>query len=287
MVIVLVTVSALLAALSNATASVLQRLVTGQPDPKKLFKLNFVGELFTHKLWLAGGVLDALGFVLQAVALWKGSLVLVEPLMTVDLVFLMLILRFRYKVTTGTREWLAVAGIVLGLSGLLIAADPRSRMNPFDGTHWLIISIISTVVILSGVFVVRNLRSSNLRAAIAGTITGVNFAFSASLTKLAVQQLQYGLPYFLSHWQFYAMVASLLVSMVNIQSAYAAGSLAISQPALEIVNPVVSVLFGIYLFGDFIRLTPLAIAGEVVSAVAVAIGVILLTDSRSLLHSRL
>lgn len=287
MVMTIVILASLLAAFSNALASIFQRQVAGQPNPKKLFRYNFLRELFRHKRWLVGMSLDIAGFLFQALALWRGSLVVVAPVMTMDLIFLMVLLHFKYKVSAGPREWLAVAALAAGISGFLVAADPVSGNMTPAGINWLVAAVTSSVIIIIGVFWVRRLKSSIARATIAGTITGINFAFSAVLTKVAVQQFVQGPLSLATHWQLYALIASLIVSFVNIQSTYGAGSLAVSQPAIEITNPLAGVIFGVVLFGDVIRLSAGIIIAEAISVAVIVVGVIMLSRSEAIFKSKL
>lgn len=285
--LILVISASLAGAFCNALAAVLQREVTGQPDPSRLFRLGFLYELFTHKRWLLGEVVDIFGFLLQALALWQGSLVVVMPVMSMELVLLMLFLHFRYKIKAGKREWFAVGAVSVGVSVFIIVSGVTGgKMSAGAHVLWLDVISVTALAVLFGALVVRNLSSSRLRALVAGFITGVNFALSAVLTKVVVGQLEMGIPYVLTHWFFYALLVALLIGFLNIQSTYGAGSLAVSQPVIEVTNPLVSIFFGVILFGDALRLGPLTLLIEVLSIGLFVWGIILLTRSKTILYSR-
>ena len=77
---------ALLAALSFALGSVLQQRGTlhtsaSEGDPR------FLAEILRKPVWLISGTLQILGWVLQAAALEAGSLVVVQSLCALSLVF--------------------------------------------------------------------------------------------------------------------------------------------------------------------------------------------------------
>jgi drug/metabolite transporter (DMT)-like permease len=287
MVVLFVALISIAAAFSNALSGVFQRIVAGTPSPNNLFSLRFIEELVKHKLWVAGFAFDILGFLLQAVALNQGSIVIVEAVMTTDLIFILLLLNYRHKVGAGWREWGGVVGICLGLSGLLLAAHPRGGHLNFNPVNWIVLSVIVGIIIVATVLFTRRIGNSLVRAGITGIATGLNFALTAGLVKLAVRQLHHGLPYLLSHWVIYAVIISAIVSFFMIQNTYGAGSLAISQPALEIVEPIAGAFIGLILFGDTINLSPLALAGEVISSLALGVGVVLLGSSKKILQSKL
>src|SRR6516165_11804875 len=47
---------------------------------------GFIGSLFSKPVWLAGGVCQVLGFVTQAIALDKGKLFFVQPIISLQVV---------------------------------------------------------------------------------------------------------------------------------------------------------------------------------------------------------
>ncbi|HMF27910.1 MAG TPA: DMT family transporter, partial [Candidatus Cybelea sp.] len=76
---------ALLAATAFATGTVLQqRGALAAPAPEG--DARFLTQILQEPVWLAGGLLQALGWVLQAAALDRGSLIVVQSLTTLSLV---------------------------------------------------------------------------------------------------------------------------------------------------------------------------------------------------------
>jgi drug/metabolite transporter (DMT)-like permease len=271
--------AALLGSLSNATSGVLQRRATGTPDARELFSRRFIQNLLGNRLWLFGEALDILGFLLQAVALKFGSLTLVEPLLTTNLIFLLLILAWRFRVPMKLREWGGGVAICLGLSFLLLAAQPRGGHVQFNGTDWIITTCAIGAFVIASALLVRHLPHPGWRAAIAGVAAGANFALTAAFTKLAVNKLQYGLPTLFTSWEIYALIVSGLVALLVMQSAYGAGPLAISTPAMQIVDPLLSITIGLLLFSDFVNFSASAIAAEVVSGLVMIGGIVALGGS--------
>lgn len=283
--ILVVIIAALAASFLNAWSAVVQRRVAGKPDPKKLFGRDFITRLAKNKFWLFGMALQIAAFLAQALALKEGPLTVVEPLMTTDLVFLMFLLRWQFSVRPGLREWSAVTALALGLSGLLVAANPHGGQLEFNAVNWSITSGAIAAFIGASIAIVRRASSGKFRAALAGTAAGFNFALTAAFTKLTVAGFDHGVAHVFSSWPIYALAVSGAGSIIMAQSAYGAGPLAASQPAIEISDPVISIIFGVILFGDALNHSLLAIVAEVISAVVLAAGIILMTGSRRIYES--
>ena len=120
----MVYVLALGTALSNALCSILQRMGVEDAPESSTMKLSLVTHALRRGVWILGFFFMICGFLLQAFALHVGRLSVVQPILTLELLFLVFILGtyFGYKVTA--REWIGVTAIVLGLAGFLAFALP-------------------------------------------------------------------------------------------------------------------------------------------------------------------
>src|ERR1700722_19173874 len=87
---------AVVAAFLNALSSVLQRYEAGQAEAEELFRRNFIKTLSKNPKWIAAFGLQIIAFLFQAAALRRGAMVVVQPLLTCELVFMLLILHY-YK----------------------------------------------------------------------------------------------------------------------------------------------------------------------------------------------
>lgn len=277
--VAIVIAATLLGSLSNAASSVLQRRAAGTPRASELFSPHFIQAVIRQKRWLLGEALDILGFCLQALALKFGVLSIVEPLMMANLLFLLLILAWRFRIPMTWREWGGGLAICAGLAALLLIARPHGEQLDFNGDRWLLTGGLAAVFIIGGAIAVRYLPRPNWRAALAGTVAGVNFALTAALTKLVVGQFQYGIGHVVGGWEIWALLASGATALLTMQSAFGAGPLAVSTPAMQIVDPLLGVLIGVLVFGDIINLSPLAVALELLCGLVIAGGVVLLAGS--------
>jgi hypothetical protein len=106
-------------------------------------------------------------------------------------------------------------------------------------------------MVLTWVLAQRGSRS--WRAACLGIGAGVAFALTAALIKTTADQWSQGLVYVFTHFEAYGVALTGLVGFVVCQSALRAGPIAASQSALLIVNPLASIIMGIWLFGDRVQ----------------------------------
>lgn len=278
MIFVVVIVS-LLAAFINAVAIIMMRRASGSRLPHELFNRKIFWEIAKRKLWLASVGLQLIAFLLQAVALNYGSLILVEPLMTMVLVFLMLLLHFRYDVPASRREWLAVGLVVVGLIMTLSAARPGGGHLVYDGSDWVITVGVVVAIIAGCIWVMRRSDSARVRAAFGGIAAATNIGLTAGLTKLAVEQANKGFVNLATSWELYAVIASGLVMVVILQSVFASGPLVISQPIIEIVNPIVSGIIAVVIFHNVVSTSPTAIAVAIPGLLLAVVGLSLIGGS--------
>ncbi|HEY1733236.1 MAG TPA: hypothetical protein VGG23_02230, partial [Acidimicrobiales bacterium] len=113
---------ALAAALANALTSVMQRMGVEDAPAGDTMRLSLMAHALRRGIWLAGFGLMTVSFVLQAIALHFGRLTEVQPIMTTELLFLVLILGTWFRFTVGWREWLGAGAAAAGLAGFLLFA---------------------------------------------------------------------------------------------------------------------------------------------------------------------
>src|ERR1017187_1645919 len=116
---------ALGASLANALTSVLQRMGVENAPNDSTLKLSLLTYALRRKVWLLGFALMIVSFALQATALHVGRLSQVQPILTTELLFLVLVLAVWFRFNVGLPEYLGCIGAGGGLAGFLICADPR------------------------------------------------------------------------------------------------------------------------------------------------------------------
>jgi drug/metabolite transporter (DMT)-like permease len=244
---------AVLAAASNALASVLQRRAARTAPPDQAFRLGLIAYLIRRPAWLGGiGALIG-GFLFQAAALSFGGLSLVQPILVVELPFTMMFIGWLLRVRVDHRSWLAVGVLTAGLATLLLAAGPSEGHRVPGRMEWAVATLV-TVGILAGLLTAALVVTGAGRAAILGVSAGLGFSFTAALMKETVTELAGRPSTVLTTWPVYGMVLAGLVSLFLLQNAFQSGTLVAVQPALTVSDPVASIGYGVGLFGETIRL---------------------------------
>ncbi len=274
----MVYVLAVAAAFSNALWSVLQRMGVEYVPPERKLRLRLLLHVLRQRIWLAGFALMIGSFVLEAIALHFGRLTEVQPLLTTELLFLVLILGARFQFTVGLREWVGAVAAAAGLAGFLLFASPRGGDTVPSASGWLEVGIACTAAVV--VLVVVAQRGPRWwRAASLGTAAAVAFAFTAALIKVVTDYVSSDWVSVLRHWETYGLAGFGIAAVYLTQHAYHAGPIAASQSAIVLVDPLVSILIGVNLFGDDLRTAGAWGPLEALSLLVLFAGAILLCHS--------
>ncbi|WP_370144918.1 DMT family transporter [Streptacidiphilus sp. EB129] len=247
-------VFAVLAAVSNALGTVLQRraaLIVPQSDG---FRLRLMWDLLRTPVWF-GGILGVIfAAVFQGLALVSGPLAVVQPIFVLELPFALLIsgLVFRKRMSAG--GWFSVAAIVVGLGTALSSAAPSGGSLQPPGALWLLalVSCGGAMVLLAGAALKRPVGPA--RAACLGTAAAIGYALTAALMKSATDTLDHrGVGAFFTSWQTYAFAAVGVCALFLLENAMQAGPLVASQPALTLGDALISLSLGVTLYSESVR----------------------------------
>ena len=276
---IIAVLTSLIAGFLNSISGLFQRKGIGSPEPENLYSKQQIAKTTKNKLWQIGAIAEGGAALLELVALYYGSLLLVEPLLMTNLVFLLILVHFKLKRRVLLREWIGIAAISIGISLFLIIANPHGG-QPTYGTMWLAPILIITFLMGAGAMATRRLSSSKIRGSMGAFVGGLSLGLTAALTRLAMVELHRGVIVTLTQWPLYALIVSSVISVLAIQVGYGSGPLTITQSILEITSPIVSILLGIIMFGDFINTSPLAIIVEIISFSVAIAGVIVISASK-------
>ena len=269
---------ALLAAFANALSAIFQRIgVQNAPDDTDM-SIRLIRHAFSNAIWFVGLAMIGVGFVLQAGALHFGQLSSVQPLVTSELLFLVLILGIWFRYHLGWREWggsLAAAG---GLATFLVVSAPGGGDVIPTGHAWIV-----TFAVIGGASAGCTALGFTgprwFRAAMFGSAGAVLFALAAALTKQFTTLVSQGWSHVFTDWNPYALLATGAVGLFLIQSSFHAGPITASQAAITIIDPIVSVVIGIYLFHDHLESAGWRLPVEMAAIVVLVAGVMLLSTS--------
>jgi drug/metabolite transporter (DMT)-like permease len=239
-------------AMANALTSIFQRMgVEDAPDDATL-RLSLLTHALKRGVWLIGFAFMVGSFLSQAVALHLGDLSQVQPILTTELLFLIVILATWFRFRIGLREWLCCLAAAGGLAGFLVIAQPSGGHLVPTARGWFVVGCLCGGTVLAAVLLARR-GPRWWRAAMFGTASAVGFAFTAALIKTVGNTVAVDGVQIFSHWQTYALMACGPGSVFLAQNAFHAGPISASQTALVLVVPLTSLAIGIGLFGDTLR----------------------------------
>ena len=267
-----------IAALVSALTSVLQRIGVESAPESTTLRWSLMAHALKRGIWLIGFGLMLVQFGLQATALRFGQLSVVQPLLTTELLFLLIILGvwFRYRLTV--QEWLGAVTIVVGLGGFFVVADPKGG-NAIPTNHqWVVASVLLISVVTA--CIVAALRGPRWwRAASFGAATAVTAAYSAALTKAITTYTTEGWGHVFTHFQPYMLAITGLGTVFLIQNALHAGPITASRTTMVTINPLVSIVLGLTLFADRLRSGPAWVTLELLALCVLVAGVVILARS--------
>ena len=233
--------------------------------------------LLRRRLWWAGTASAVMGYAFQAVALAYGSLLLVAPLMVSALLFaLPMSARLAHRrVSRGEWGWAFVLTVALGV----FVALARTKPGDYEGAQLpaVIVAGIS-LLFVAGCLLVALRLSAWRRAILLAVGVGVLFGVVAVLTKLVMHIVREGdMVRLMTTPVLYVVIAVGVVATLLQQSAFHAGSLRASVPAMLVLEPLVAVLLGEVVLGEHLAVSKpaavvLAIAVVTMGTATIALG---------------
>ncbi|MGZ4807455.1 MAG: DMT family transporter [Ilumatobacteraceae bacterium] len=243
-------VLSLLAASAFGVSVALQSHEASAVPTRRSMRLGLLATLATRPLWLIGLAGDIGGFVLQLAALSFGSLVVVQPLLTLNLVVALSVgARLARRRLKGW-EWRAVVGVLAGLVVFYVAARPTTESEAVASARgWFTTSVVVGVAMVTLVVIGRGV-SANGRAVMFGAAAGCAEAVMAVVSKAFGDRLGLGVSGTLASWEPYVVIVWGIVTLLFVQSAYQLDRSTLTLPVITVTEPVVSMVMGVGLFGE-------------------------------------
>jgi drug/metabolite transporter (DMT)-like permease len=270
-------VFALLTALFNGMASVLQRRAASTAPADKALHLSLLSYLVRHKVWLAGVGMTIGAALCQATALATGPVALVQPIFIIELPFSLLVASMLSRRKLPRLTWWAVGLVTVSLGAGLAAAAPSGGSDTASTSAWIPVLVVSACFQVTVITIGVQTRG-NARAAAFALAAACGYALTAALMKNAMAAFSQGPAAFFSSWELYATAAAGVGSLFLLQNSLQAASLVASQPALTLGDALISVAYGVTVFGEVLR-TGWWLAAEIIAVLAIGFGVIELSRS--------
>ncbi|WP_327064984.1 DMT family transporter [Kitasatospora sp. NBC_01250] len=275
MAVVLTVLFAVLAALSNATAMVLQRSAARTVPQSDAFSVRLMLDLVRHPVWLGGMLTVLCAAVFQALALAEGSLALVQPIFVTELTFVLLIACAVFRRRLPTLGWCGIVAVTVGIALALASAAPSGGRDHAAPAVWVLTLAAGGGAMVCCVLAALPYGRGKARAALFGTSAAIGYALTAALMKTSVSAAGHGVTAFFTCWATYAFAAVGGCSLFLLSNAVESGPLLASQPALTLGDAVTSLALGILVYGEHVR-TGWWLLPEAVGALLVAAGVMVL-----------
>ena len=237
-----------LAAVAFAFGTVLQQrgnleTPSGENDP------HFLVEVVQRPIWLIGLLCQIAGWVLQAVALDRGPLVVVQCLVVTSLVIALPLGIWLTNQRIGPREWVGAFMVLAGLMAFLWAGAPSGGTAHPSARSWWVACLITVVLVVLFAGIGWRMRGAR-KALLWGAASGFAFGLQATVTKKFVGELTNGVFSTLAHWPVYVLILSALVGFVLTQGSLKTGVLAPAVASSNAVTLFSSVILGIAVYGE-------------------------------------
>lgn len=231
----------------------LQAMDAKQTARHHYLRLGLARDLVKRRRWLLGTGMSVLGWPLQLLALSLAPLVVVQPAMAAGLLVLLLAGERMLGEGAGRREHLAVSAIVVGVVGAALCAPPHTNAQAPDDAIAVVLGILGFASLLPYIM----LRTSH-RPPAALTMIGAGLAFgwSGVATKLASDNLAYGLLGIALAWGASTAVASAAGALSEMSALQSRPAIQVA-PVVFVIQTAVPVALAPVLFGEHFTETPL------------------------------
>ena len=271
-------VAALVSALCYGVAAVMQAIAVRAASRRTM---EFAGEagqgvdpgllvrMLRQGLFLASIAIDLAGFVAQLIALRRLPLFAVQAIIAANLAVTAVFAAWLMKMRLSLREWLAVAGVVVGVALLGLSAGAKGATRV--GSEFQLALIIAVVAVGVAGFAVARLPNP-VRTPALGAIAGLGYAVLAVsariLPSFAPSQL-------IRSPATYTLAAAGIVSFLLYATALEGGSVTTATAGVVLAETMPPAVVGVLFLGDTTRHGLTAVAGlgfalAVVCAVALA-----------------
>ena len=271
---------AVLAALLFALGTVLQQKGTlstaaTEGDPR------FLIQILRRPVWLAGAVLQSAGWVVQAMALDRASLVAVQSLTALSLVLALPLGMVLTSQHVGRRELTGASLTLVGIVFFISAGQPQGGTAHPSASAWWAACLVTGVLVLVLAGVGRRFTGAS-KALTYGAAAGLGYGLQAAVTKTFVTEIGGGVLALLSSWSVYVLIISAVSGFALQQSALKTGVLAPAMASSNSVTLFSSVILGIVVYGETLAKSGSSHAGSAFAGLAIAIvGIAFLAGSES------
>ncbi|MCV7089603.1 DMT family transporter [Mycobacterium interjectum] len=264
---------ALASALCIALGDVLQQRAAHCITDGSVGHVELFARLLRDRRWWWGGLLLMASIALQAAALQRGSVLLVQALLMLSLLFALPInARVWHRTVTGG-EWIWAGLLTAAVIVIVVVGNPQAGRSGASVGTWLAVAVVLAPLLVTCV-VAGRVRGGAAAAALFAFVSGALWGVFAVLTKEVVARPGDGGWAVARTPELYACVLAAVGGVVWSQAAFRAGPLTASMPTLQVSQPVVAAVLGVVVLGETLNtgragMTSLATAGLAATAAIV------------------
>lgn len=268
------------AAFMIGIGDVLEQRSAQQVTDKPVGTLALFRRLLRDRRWWTGSLVAAAGFGLQAAALGFGSVVLVQALSVTSLLFALLISARagHRKITRRQGIWAML--LVAAVAVVVTVGNPQAGSPRGSVETWTVVGLIMGPALILCVIGAR-VSSASVGALLLGLLSGSLWGLFSVLTKGVVDQLDRGIPALLRLPELYVWAVLAIAATAWEQSAFRAGPLTASLPAVTVAEPVVGSVLGVAVLGETLRTNSIGLVALGVSVAVMAAATIALAHSQA------
>ncbi len=262
--------AALLSALCYGIASVLQAISVRAASRRSVAEVGQAGQgvdagllvrLLHQGVFLGSILIDLIGFIAQLVALRRLPLFAVQAIIAANLAVTAVFAAWLMRIRLAPREWLAVAGVIVGvgLLGLSAGAEGAARV----GSAFKLGLIVAVAGVGVAGFAVARLPNP-VRTPALGAIAGLGYGIVAVAARILPG---FGALELVKSPASYTLAAAGIVSFLLYATALEGGSVTVATAAVILAETAPPALVGVLFLGDTTRhgLTAVAAVGFVLA----------------------
>jgi drug/metabolite transporter (DMT)-like permease len=264
---------ALASALCVAIGDVMQQRAThGIVDQSLALRQQFA-NLLRNRRWVVGVLILVVSIALQAAALNRGSVLLVQALLVLSLLFAIPFSAKLEQRSVTSREWIWAIVLTAAVTVIVTVGNPQAgRSNASLETWAAVVAVLGPLLV--GCLVAARIWGGALAAVLFAFVSGTLWGIFAVLTKGAVHRLGEGGWAVFRYPELYAWILVALGGFVWEQSAFRAGALTASMPTLQVSQPVVAALLGVVVLDESLNTGRAGMVALVVAALVMTIATV-------------
>jgi hypothetical protein len=212
------------------------------------------------------------------VALGFGPLALVQPLASLDVLFVLPLIARRQHRRLTLGDGIGAAAVAAGIAVFLVIATPSGGTGVPGLTAWA--PVFVGAALLSGLAALAGLRvQGKARVIWFAVAAGAMYGVLDSLAKATVDVLADRGLAVLATWEPWALLAAGITGALLGQSAFSSGALSLSLPVIGTLSPITAVIIGATVFGEHLASSPWQLAVQLGGGALAVTGIFLLSRS--------